>query len=251
MTYTNGFAIDDFLQYMYKEFPTVYSNEHSRCLLQNTVDFIVYNNDTESGLLDLVNLIPEVECSEIIEFVDINQLRNNFITSFVDAMIRSDNGVSITTLEKLLNKVPSNELCRAISSENKDLVADYVGDTIDMGYGNNLSDNLISFYQDILAERKELNEVQDLLDEKDCIYEILIYKTEEDFKKDNYIQYNVLSDEIEALKELEELCHSNKYFGGSILNQKTGESSDYVYRSWGKNLEPKPVVNNDDIELDK
>ena len=79
----------------------------------------------------------------------------------------------------------------------------------------------------------------------------MIYKTEEDFKNDNYIQYNVLSDEIEAQKELEELCHSNKYFGGSILNQKTGASSDYVYRSWGKNLEQKPVVNNDDIELDK
>ena len=41
MEYINGFAKNDFLQYMYREFPNVYNNSHSRELLENLVNYFI------------------------------------------------------------------------------------------------------------------------------------------------------------------------------------------------------------------
>ena len=54
----NGFAKDEFLQYMYQEFPSVYNNSHSRELLENLVNYCI-EEEFEGRLIDtLESLIP-------------------------------------------------------------------------------------------------------------------------------------------------------------------------------------------------
>lgn len=83
MKYINGFARDEFLQYMYSEFPSVYNNAHSRELLENTVDYCIeINKKNEGKLIDkLESLIPEVTHNEITRYFDNKPKEKVIITS--------------------------------------------------------------------------------------------------------------------------------------------------------------------------
>lgn len=67
MNYENGFAKDEFLQYMYDQFPSVYSNAHARELLENTVKYCMEKEGEREGkFIDVLeDLIPEVTHNEV------------------------------------------------------------------------------------------------------------------------------------------------------------------------------------------
>lgn len=79
--YKNGFAKDDFLHFMYDEFPTVYDNSHSRELLENIVDFCTEDNSTHlhEVFFNLERLIPEIKGNELIDFFDIKEVNQEII----------------------------------------------------------------------------------------------------------------------------------------------------------------------------
>ncbi|WP_304818925.1 LPD11 domain-containing protein [uncultured Clostridium sp.] len=72
LNYENGFAKNEFLQYMYSEFPSVYHNSHSRELLENVINYCTSNTfDVKNKLVPTLEiLIPEIKKNEIIRFVD-------------------------------------------------------------------------------------------------------------------------------------------------------------------------------------
>ena len=81
MEYINGFAKDEFLQYMYQEFPSVYNNSHSRELLENLVNYCI-EEEFEGRLIDtLESLIPEVTHNEITRYFDNRPKEKVTITS--------------------------------------------------------------------------------------------------------------------------------------------------------------------------
>lgn len=72
LNYENGFAKNEFLQYMYSKFPSVYHNSYSRELLENVVNYCTSNTfDVKNKLVPTLDiLIPEIKKNEIIRFVD-------------------------------------------------------------------------------------------------------------------------------------------------------------------------------------
>lgn len=73
MEYINGFAKEDFLEYMYNQFPAIYNNTHSRELLENIVDYCTTDNFTHTKnelIYTLEKLIPEVTVKELLEFTN-------------------------------------------------------------------------------------------------------------------------------------------------------------------------------------
>lgn len=66
----NAYPIEDFLQYMYQEFPSVYNNTHSRELLSNTVIYCIERESANPDKLvrTLKDIIPEVNYSEIAKY---------------------------------------------------------------------------------------------------------------------------------------------------------------------------------------
>lgn len=47
----NSFARDEFLQYIFQEFPSVFNNSFSRELLENVVDYGVENHSASKNIL--------------------------------------------------------------------------------------------------------------------------------------------------------------------------------------------------------
>lgn len=72
MIFINGFAKEEFLQFMHEEFPNVFDNSFSRDMLENIVDYGVKNHTTtKNGLYYfLKEIIPELEPKDIIKFID-------------------------------------------------------------------------------------------------------------------------------------------------------------------------------------
>lgn len=93
MEYVNGFAKDDFLQYMYQEFPSVYSNSHSRELLENLVDYCIEEEgENEGRLIDtLENLIPEITHNEVTRYFDNRPKEKISISSLEELKVQIEN----------------------------------------------------------------------------------------------------------------------------------------------------------------
>lgn len=93
MEYTNGFAKNDFLQYMYQTFPSVYNNAHSRELLENTVDYCIEEEgENEGRLIDtLENLIPEITHNEVTRYFDNRPKEKVSISSLEELKVQIEN----------------------------------------------------------------------------------------------------------------------------------------------------------------
>ena len=59
--------------------------------------------------------------------------------------------------------------------------------------------------------------------EEECIYEVNIYETKEDYNQGEPFQLNVFSSLEEAKKQLEEIINFNHYYSGTVVNQETGD----------------------------
>lgn len=73
MNYKNGFAKEEFLQYMFNEFFSAYSSPHSRELLTNVIDYCTDDNFTHTKnklFYTLEKLIPEISKTELLSFFD-------------------------------------------------------------------------------------------------------------------------------------------------------------------------------------
>ena len=81
MNYNNGFARDEFLQYMYEEFPSVFNNTFSREMLENVVDNGIKNHTVSKNSLYyyLKDMIPEVEPKVLIPYIDKELLTNEVL----------------------------------------------------------------------------------------------------------------------------------------------------------------------------
>ena len=93
MEYINGFAKNDFLQYMYQTFPSVYNNAHSRELLENTVDYCIEEEgENEGRLIDtLENLIPEISHNEVTRYFDNRPKEKVSISSLEELKVQIEN----------------------------------------------------------------------------------------------------------------------------------------------------------------
>ena len=91
MEYINGFAKDEFLQYMYQEFPSVYNNSHSRELLENLVNYCI-EEEFEGRLIGtLESLIPEGTHNEITRYFDNRPKEKVTITSLEELKEQIEN----------------------------------------------------------------------------------------------------------------------------------------------------------------
>lgn len=72
MEYVNGFAREEFLQYMFNEFPSVFNNTFSRTMLENIVDSGINFHSTSKNSLYyyLKDMVPEVEPNDLIPYFD-------------------------------------------------------------------------------------------------------------------------------------------------------------------------------------
>lgn len=72
MNYENGFAREEFLQYMFEEFPSVFNNAFSRKMLENIVDYGIKNHSVSKNSLYyyLKDMIPEAELDDLIPYID-------------------------------------------------------------------------------------------------------------------------------------------------------------------------------------
>lgn len=88
MEYINGFAKEDFLEYMYNQFPAIYNNTHSRELLENIVDYCATDNFTHTKnelIYTLEKLIPEITGKELLEFADKSILTSSIFDYYDDS----------------------------------------------------------------------------------------------------------------------------------------------------------------------
>lgn len=88
MEYINGFAKEDFLEYMYNQFPAIYNNTHSRELLENIVDYCTTDNFTHTKnelIYTLEKLIPEITGKELLEFADKSILTSSIFDYYDDS----------------------------------------------------------------------------------------------------------------------------------------------------------------------
>lgn len=88
MEYINGFAKEDFLEYMYNQFPTVYNNTHSRELLENIVDYCTTDNFTHTKnelIYTLEKLIPEITGKELLKFANKSILTSSIFDYYDDS----------------------------------------------------------------------------------------------------------------------------------------------------------------------
>lgn len=78
MNYDNGFARDEFLQYMFEEFPSAFNNAFSREMLENVVDYGIKNQSASKNSLYyyLKDMIPEAEPKDLIPYIDKELLTN-------------------------------------------------------------------------------------------------------------------------------------------------------------------------------
>lgn len=72
MNYNNGFARDEFLQYMFEEFPSAFENPFSREMLENVVDRGINNHTVSKNSLYyyLSDMLPEVVPKDLIPYID-------------------------------------------------------------------------------------------------------------------------------------------------------------------------------------
>lgn len=87
MNYTNGLAKEEFLQYMYNEFPDVYNSAHSRDLLENIVNYGTNDNFTHTKndlFYYLSDMIPEVTKEELLRFIDKDCITNEVTNEATD-----------------------------------------------------------------------------------------------------------------------------------------------------------------------
>lgn len=94
MGYTNGLDKEAFLQYMFDEFPSVFSNSFSREMLENIVNYGTADNFTHTKndlYYFLRDMIPEVEPKDLIPFMDKKMLTDE-VLCLVDGM---DNKVKL------------------------------------------------------------------------------------------------------------------------------------------------------------
>lgn len=88
MEYINGFAKEDFLEYMYNQFPAIYNNTHSRELLENIVDYCTTDNFTHTKnelIYTLEKLIPKITGKELLEFADKSILTSSIFDYYDDS----------------------------------------------------------------------------------------------------------------------------------------------------------------------
>lgn len=79
------------------------------------------------------------------------------------------------------------------------------------------------------AVRYLRGESLDKLRDEECIYEVSIYETEEDYNQGEPFQLHVYSDLDEAKRELKSTINYNHYFSGNILNQENGKEEYSFY----------------------
>lgn len=85
MEYKNGFAREEFLQHMFREFPAVFNNFFSREMLENIVDYGKANHTvTKNGLFYYLKaMIPEVGYADLIPYID-RDLLTDEVLCFVE-----------------------------------------------------------------------------------------------------------------------------------------------------------------------
>lgn len=90
LNYESGFAKNEFLNYMYSEFPSVYHTPHSRELLENVVNYCTSNRfDVKNKLIPTLEiLVPEINRNEIIQFVDIKNINTKDYSSEYQLLAR-------------------------------------------------------------------------------------------------------------------------------------------------------------------
>ena len=79
------------------------------------------------------------------------------------------------------------------------------------------------FKEKKFAERYLKGESIESLREEECIYEVNIYETKEDYNQGEPFQLNVFSSLEEAKKQLKEIINFNHYYSGTVVNQETGD----------------------------
>ena len=134
MEYINGLAREEFLQYMFGEFPFVFDNAFSRELLANIVDYGLEKHTTsKNGLYYfLMDVIPELEPKDLIPFMD-KQILTDEVLSLVEngELLEQEGG-----LPKCVT-ISAGELALDTDDDYKDeeSLADIVGDYLSDTYG--------------------------------------------------------------------------------------------------------------------
>ena len=97
MNYNNGFARDEFLQYMFEEFPSAFENPFSRELLENVVDYGIKNKTESKNSLYyyLSGMIPEVVPKDLIPYID-KSLLTDEVLCLVDEHDLSGSDIGLT-----------------------------------------------------------------------------------------------------------------------------------------------------------
>lgn len=117
MNYENGFAKEEFLQYMYNQFPSVYNNTHSRELLENTVNYCMEKEGArESRFIGVLEgLIPEVTRNEVTMHFDNTSKEKKVITSLKSKGIKERKEDAVSKLKQqgsLKKNTPKKEMKR-------------------------------------------------------------------------------------------------------------------------------------------
>ena len=89
--------------------------------------------------------------------------------SIKEKVSSDENSIDIHKLEIVCDNYPNDTILRGLTLEQKDMICDYVEQTIDYGYANKISDNIGNLYNSIIEERgKETEDISnEELDEPD------------------------------------------------------------------------------------
>ena len=110
MKYDNGFARDEFLQYMFEEFPSVFTSPFSREMLENVVDYGIENHTVSKNSLYyyLKDMIPEMEPKDLIPYIDGNLLTNEILSLVGYGKETENNYLGKYDVSALMNSLANN-----------------------------------------------------------------------------------------------------------------------------------------------
>lgn len=84
--------------------------------------------------------------------------------SIKEKVSSDENSIDIHKVEILCNYYSTDTILRGLTIEQKDMICDYVEQTIDYGYANKISDNIGNLYNAITEERGK--EIEDISNEE-------------------------------------------------------------------------------------
>lgn len=189
----------------------------------------IYQGANKEYLYKYVSQFPSEKLSMIqhwlLEDLHNTKKEKNFPYTY-DRKISDPKLIQKEDFEKLLKKFEKNE---EFSSDEKDyylLKEDEFYIAIDNTTGEMYVEEFKSKEK---AEKYLQGESLDKLRDEECIYEVCIYETIEDYEQGEPFQLDVFSNLDEAKDELEKAVNYNQFFSGKIINQDNGKEEYSFY----------------------